>query len=55
MLFETFKDFDNIFHIENIGHLLFHKDYKHIIDLVDQKQHLYIVIYPLSENELVIF
>ncbi len=49
---EEYKDFDNVFSTENAGHLPFHKDHDHAIDLVDGKQRSYGPIYSLSENEL---
>lgn len=48
----TYKDFEDVFSVENAAHLPLHKDHDHAINLVDGKQPLYGPIYNLSENEL---
>ena len=49
---EAYKDFEDVFSIENAGHLPPHEDHDHAIDLIDGKQPPYGPIYSLSENEL---
>ena len=55
ILLEAYKDFKDVFSIENVGHLPLNKDHHHVIDCVDSKKPLYRSIYSLSENELSIF
>lgn len=52
---EAYKDFEDVFSIEKVCHLLPHKDYDHAIALIDGKQLFYGPIYSLSENKLSIF
>ena len=49
---EVYKDFGKVFSIENAGHLPFHEDNDHAIDLIDGKQPPYGPIYSLFKNEL---
>lgn len=38
IIFEVYKDLENVFSIKNASHLLLYKDYDYIIDLVDDKK-----------------
>lgn len=52
---EAYKDFDNIFVVENAGQMPLHKDYNHAIDLVNYKKLPYKLIYSLSETRSLFF
>lgn len=49
---EAYKDFEDVFLVENAGHLPLHEDHDHAIDLIDGKPPPYGPIYSLSGNEL---
>ena len=49
---EAYKNFENVFSIKNAGHLAPHEDYNYAIDLIDNQQPPYGLIYSLLENEL---
>lgn len=55
ILREAYKNFKDVFSIENAGYLTPHKDHDHAIDLIDNKQPPYGPIYQLSKKELSIF
>lgn len=49
---KAYKDFENVFFIKNASYLPVHEDHDQVIDLVNDKQPLYDLIYSLSKNEL---
>lgn len=53
-LLKAYKNFENVFYIENAGHLALHKNYDHAIDLINNRQSSYELIYSLSKYELLI-
>ncbi len=54
-LSEVYNDFEDVFSIDNAGHLPLNEDHDHAIDLINGKQPPYEPIYSLSKNELSIF
>lgn len=50
-LSKAYKDFKDIFSMENASYLLLHKDHNHIIYFIDSTQPFYKQIHSLSENE----
>lgn len=51
-LLEAYMDSEDVFSVENAGHLPPYEDHDHAIDLVDGMQPPYGPIYSLSKNEL---
>ncbi len=51
-LFEVYMNFKEVFLAANTGHLALNKDHRKAIDLVDNKEPLYGLIYSLSKNEM---
>lgn len=54
-LLKVYKDFEDVFLIENAGYLPLHENYDHAINLIDGKQPPYEPIYSLLEKKFFIF
>ncbi len=52
---EVYKDFEDVFSTKNACHLPLYEDLDHTIDLIDDKQLSYKLIYNFSQNKLSIF
>lgn len=55
IIFEAYKNFENISLTKNASYSTVHQDYNYLIDSDDNQQPTYRLIYRLSEKKLFIF